>query len=489
MKNRLLQKTLIKVLPLVIGVSLVTPLIAAEKSSTEASVAKPNILYIMLDDLGKEWVGCYGAEDIKTPNIDALAAGGMMFNNAYSMPSCTPSRTTVLSGRYPWRTGWTSHWDVPRWGVGYFDWKKKGNTTFATLMKENGYSTCAVGKWQINDFRVEPHVLKKHGFDDWALWTGCETGNDKVSKSRDYNPYINTPTEGSKTYKDKFLADVSTDYLINYMRKHKDEPMCLYYPMPLPHPPLVATPDEPNVKTRLDKHKAMVRYVDKCVGQIVNTLDELKIRDRTIIIFSTDNGTIPGITGTVNGLPVRGEKGRKSERGVCAPFIVNCPGLVPAGIKTDAITDFSDLLPTFVELGGGEIPEGLIIDGKSIAPLILGKQDYTPREWIMSMGESAGQITKDGVRNKDAFGKRVIRDKQYKVWVTNRKKIDRLHDLSADPLEKTNLVKSNEPAHQKALAKFQKVVDSLPDKDAHRAYEPRATNAWDMKLEKKNVKK
>ena len=79
----------------------------------------------MLDDLGKEWIACYGAEDINTPNIDSLAASGMVFNNAYSMPSCTPSRTTVLTGKYPWRTGWASHWDVPRWGVAYFDWKKR----------------------------------------------------------------------------------------------------------------------------------------------------------------------------------------------------------------------------------------------------------------------------------------------------------------------------------------------------------------------------
>jgi arylsulfatase A-like enzyme len=260
--------------------------------------------------------------------------------------------------------------------------------------------------------------------------------------------------------------------------------MCLYYPMPLPHPPLVATPDEPNVKTRIDKHKAMVRYVDKCVGQIVDTLEELKIRKRTIIIFSTDNGTIPGITGTVNGQPVRGEKGRKSERGVCAPFIVNCPGLVPAGIKTDALTDFTDLLPTFVELAGGKLPENLIIDGKSLAPLILGKQNYSPREWIMSIGESSAKLTKDGVRNKDAFGKRVIRDKQYKVWVNTQKKIDRLHDLKLDPREKTNLLKSDKSEHKLALEKFQAIVDSLPDEDAHRAYTPRAANAWDMKLKK-----
>ncbi|MDB4664775.1 sulfatase-like hydrolase/transferase [Verrucomicrobia bacterium] len=150
MKTGLLQRTLIKVLPLVIGGSLAASLTADEKSA-----ARPNILFIMLDDLGKEWISCYGAEDIQTPNIDTLADGGMKFNNAYSMPSCTPSRSTLLTGKYPWGTGFVNHWDVPRWGVTYFDWKKKENTNFARLMKGLDYATCAVGKWQINDFRLE----------------------------------------------------------------------------------------------------------------------------------------------------------------------------------------------------------------------------------------------------------------------------------------------------------------------------------------------
>ena len=114
--------------------------------SSAAKPQPPNILFIMVDDLGKDWVSCYGADDIKTPHIDALAKGGMKFHNAYSMGSCTPSRTTLLTGKYPYRTGWVSHWDVPRWGVGYFDWKKKQNTTFARLMKNLGYATCAAGQ-------------------------------------------------------------------------------------------------------------------------------------------------------------------------------------------------------------------------------------------------------------------------------------------------------------------------------------------------------
>ncbi|MFZ9940941.1 MAG: sulfatase-like hydrolase/transferase, partial [Luteolibacter sp.] len=263
--------------------------IAAEKTQPPS---RPNILFIMLDDLGKEWISCYGAQDIKTPNIDALAAGGMKFNNAYSMPQCTPSRTTLLTGKYPWRTGWANHWDVPRWGVAYFDWKQKKNITFARLMKDLGYATFAAGKWQINDFRVEPQAMKKHGFDDWAMWTGAETGNPPSDK-RYHDPYINTP-EGSKTYEGKFGPDLYSDHLIRFMRKHKEDPMCLYFPMALPHIPLVTTPDEPNAEGKLGKHQAMVRYADKMVGKIIEELNELKIRDRTIIIFTTDNGSTAG---------------------------------------------------------------------------------------------------------------------------------------------------------------------------------------------------
>ena len=96
-----------------------------------ATAAKPNILFIMVDDLGKDWISCYGADEIDTPNIDRLAKGGLKFHNAWSMPQCTPTRATLLTGQYPWRTGWVNHWDVPRWGVGYFDWANY--TTFAGL--------------------------------------------------------------------------------------------------------------------------------------------------------------------------------------------------------------------------------------------------------------------------------------------------------------------------------------------------------------------
>ena len=450
-----------------------------ELFANQKNAKQPNILFIMLDDLGKEWISCYGAEDIKTPNIDALAAGGMKFNNAYSMPQCTPSRATLLTGKYPWRNGYVNHWDVPRWGIGYFDWKQRENTTFARLMKDLGYKTCAAGKWQINDFRIEPQAMKKHGFDDWAMWTGWESGNPP-SGERYQDPYINTPA-GSKTYKDKFGPDIYTDHIIQFMKEHKKDPMCLYLPMTLPHTPFVVTPDEPKASSKLDRHKAMVRYIDKLIGKLVKALEELAIRDNTILIFTTDNGTVGSITGTLNGTKVQGGKSKEKESGICAPFIVNCPGLVPTGKVTDALTDFSDLLPTFVELGGGKVPEDLVVDGQSIAPLILGKEKDSKRKWIMALGFGPAKVDQDGVKPRDPFTTRVIRDKKYKVWVSKDKKMVRLHDLTEDPWEEINLIESKKEEHSIARGKFSKILYSLPDKDARPLYQPRASNPWDIK--------
>ena len=440
--------------------------------------SRPNILFIMVDDLGKEWLSCYGGEGIETPRIDALARGGMTFTSAYSMPQCTPSRVTLLTGQYPWRTGWVNHWDVPRWGVGYFDPARY--TTVANQLRKAGYATAAAGKWQINDFRVMPDAMRRHGFDDWCLWTGYETGNPP-SGERYWDPYINTP-EGSRTYEDRFGPDVYADRLIDFAKQHRDEPMFLYFPMCLTHGPLVHTPDEPDVTQPLAKHKAMVRYTDTLVGRLVDALDELGIRERTIVIFTTDNGSSRGITGTRNGHKVRGGKGRKSEAGVCAPFIVNGPGLVPAGVETDALTDFTDLLPTFCDLAGAPLPDDTTLDGVSIAPLLLGKAKDSRREWIMAMGHGPAKLDEQGVRGEHDYASRVIRDKRYKVWVDTDRKIERLHDLQTDPWEQTNLIDSTDPAHVTARRRFQRIVDTMPDKDARPKYRPRPPQPWDKRL-------
>lgn len=440
----------------------------------------PNILFIMVDDLGKEWISCYGADDIETPNIDNLAKTGMKFENAYSMPQCTPSRVTLLTGQYPWRTGWVNHWDVPRWGVGYFDWKLRRNMTFSRILKTAGYVTAAAGKWQINDFRITPDAMKKHGFDDWCLWTGYETGNPP-SAERYWDAYINTP-QGSKTYAGKFGPDIYTDYLIRFMTEHKEKPMMLYFPMALTHGPLTTTPAEPDVEDSKETFKAMIRYTDLLVGRLCKALDKLRIRERTIIIFTTDNGSPGGFAGTLNGRKIRGGKAKKTENGICEPFIVNCPGLVPQGVVTDALTDFTDLLPTFAELAGATIPSDLKIDGVSIAPLLLGKVKDSPRQWIMALGHGPARLDEKGVRGEVDYTERVIRDKRYKVWVSEQRKITKLYDLQIDPFEQKNLIDSTKPKHLAAIKKLQAVVDNMPEKDARPGYTSRQANPWDKKL-------
>jgi len=451
---------------------------AAMTPALQAESRKPNILFIMVDDLGPEWISACGSKSIQTPNIDKLAAGGMRFLNAYSMPQCTPTRATLLTGQYPFRHGWCNHWDVPRWGAGcHFD--PKHNMSFARIMKSAGYTTAIAGKWQINDFRVQPDILKQHGFDSWCMWTGFES-NNKPSAERYWDPYIYTNTKASQTYKSKFGPDIYTDHLIQFMKDNRDRPMMMYFPMALTHGPLVHTPAEPNVTSKLDKHKAMVRYTDTLVGKLVSTIDDLGLRSRTIVIFTTDNGTSGGIRGSLNGRTIKGGKAKLTENGPRQPFIVNCPGLVPAGKTTDALTDFSDLLPTFAELGGAKLPKDLVLDGHSLAPVMLGKATDGPRDWILSMGFGPARLDAKGVRPRQIYTDRVVRDKRYKVFVINGE-ITRLHDLKEDPAEETNLIASTKAAHRSALAKLTSAVATFPKRDGRPRYDPTPAQPWDKK--------
>ena len=152
---------------------------------------------------------------------------------------------------------------------------------------------------------------------------------------------------------------------------------------------------------------------------------------------------------------------------------------MPAGGVTDALTDFSDLLPTFAELGGATLPEGLVLDGKSIAPVIRGDAPDSSREWILAMGYGPSKLDADGIRGRDAYTERVIRDKRFKVWVNTRREIAGLFDLQADPYEQRNLLEVSRPEYSAALAKFQAVIDSMPEQDFRPRYRPRKANPWD----------
>ena len=431
----------------------------------------------MVDDLGPEWISSYGAEGIETPNIDKLAEGGLLFTNAYSMPQCTPTRATLLTGQYPFRHGWVNHWDVPRWGAGcHFD--PEHNITFARQLKKVGYSTAIAGKWQINDFRVQPKVLSDHGFDEWSVWTGYEAHN-RPSAERYWDPYVFSSFAPSKTYAGRFGPDVYNDFLLDFLDRHRREPMLLYYPMVITHGPLVHTPHEPFATSTMQKHKAMVRYTDYLVGRLMKKIDDLGLRERTIVIFTTDNGTSGGIDGSIAGREIKGGKARLTENGPRQPFIVNGPGIVPAGKTTDALTDFTDLMPTFVELAGADLPEGVTLDGKSIAGVILGKDSTGPRDWMLAMGFGPARLDGKGVRPVKDFNDRVVRDKRYKIHVLDGE-VAKLYDLQADPGEAVNLIGSAKKEHIAAKKKLTAVVEGFPKLDGRPRYDALPPQPWDI---------
>lgn len=449
--------------------------------------SRPNILFILVDDLGKEWVSCYGAEDIETPNIDALAKSGMLFHNVYSMPQCTPTRLTFLTGQYPFRHGWVNHWDVPRWGGGvHFD--ERRNPSVGNYLQEAGYATAIAGKWQIDDFRVEPDALIKAGFEDYCMWTGYETGVP-ASAERYQDAYLFTKT-GSKTYPEAFGPDIFKDFLIQFVQEERDQPFFAYYPMVLTHPPLVNTPDE-IADDQLGKHKAMVRYTDKITGELVAALEAIGKRENTVIIWTTDNGTSRGIIGNYHGQAVNGSKSLTTEAGIASPFIVSWPAKVQANQRTEALVDFTDLMPTFMDLAGLDVPETLTIDGlnfkldgQSFKSHLLDPTASDGRAWILSMGGgNHAKLTDQGVENQYVYRDRVVRNRKYKLYISTSARPEKFFDLMADPFETTNLIEElNTEERRSNFEQLSLLIDGFPAKDAEPRYIPNPPQRWDVEV-------
>jgi arylsulfatase A-like enzyme len=452
-------------------------------NSINSHHATPNIVLILIDDLGKEWISCYGAQDIVTPNIDALAEEGLKFNAAYCMPQCTPSRVTLLTGQYPFRHGWVNHWDVPRWGGGaHFD--ESINPSLGIEMKKLGYRTCIAGKWQIDDFRVEPKALLNNGFEDFCMWTGYETGVPS-SGERYWDPYLFTK-DGSRTYTGQFGPDVFRSFIDKFIRENRNHPFFVYYPMVLTHTPLITTPDDlETLATDLEKHKAMVRYTDKIVGQLLATLDELSLRNNTMVILTTDNGSTRAITGNRNGVEVKGAKSMTSEAGVCIPFIVSWPGSLAKPGETEALIDFTDLFPTLIEAAGGDYKSSKYkIDGQSFYPLLTASENYKPRKWIMSMGGgNQARLTNNGVENQYVFRDRVIRNQRYKLYIDSQKEAQSLYDLIRDPEEINDILDSLDMGNvSNEIEDLLQAVTSFPDRDNEPRYQPNPPQSWDVEI-------
>jgi arylsulfatase A len=326
---------------------------------------KPNIVFILADDLGIGNIGCYGAEQtVKTPNIDALARGGMRYTNAYTVPLCGPSRAAILSGRYAFRTGATNQ-DATG------EMKPSVETFLPKILKPAGYATSMIGKW--GQLPLGP---AEFGFDEHLKFQGSGVYWNTQDKGKNY-----TVNGKSVPLRDKeYLPDVMHRHAVDFITRNRDKPFYLYYSMSHIHAEILPTPDSaPDSK---DLYADNMAYMDKLVGQLVAELDRLKLREKTLIVFLGDNGTGGNFSdrATVNGRRLSGAKGDMLEGGALVPMIVNWPGKTPvAKICTDMV-DSTDFFPTFAEFAGAKLPEKTIIDGRSMAAQFRGEKGQ-PRDW------------------------------------------------------------------------------------------------------------
>ncbi|HLW67137.1 MAG TPA: sulfatase [Gemmataceae bacterium] len=380
---------------------------------------RPNIVFILADDLGINDLGCYGRKDQQSPNIDRLATQGMRFTCAYAQPVCSPSRAAILTGKDPARLHITTflpgRGDAPSQKLLHPKIAMQLPLEEKTLnqrLKEIGYVSACIGKWHLGGQGFGP---KEHGFD----FVHAGQANTKPSDS-----------EGGKGEYDL------TTQALKFLEQNKDKPFFLYLAHNNPHVPLAAKPElVAKYKDSFNPvYAAMVETLDDSVGMVLKRLDELKLADNTIVVFTSDNGGLhvlegPNTPATLNTL-FRAGKGFLYEGGLRVPLIVRWPGKVAAGKVEDEQVINSDWVPTFLEMCGLKIPEGM--DGVSIARLLQGeKLPARPLFWHSPHYMNQGSRPGGAIRIGDW---KLIEDyEDHRLELFNLKEdIGEQRDLSAD---------------------------------------------------------
>lgn len=340
-----------------------SPLVLAAADSSVPT--KPNIIFILGDDVGIGDIGCTGSDVYKTPNIDALARGGTRFSNAYTVSLCGPSRATIMTGRYLFRTGATNQDAVT-------NLKPSDETWMPKVLKPAGYVTAAIGKW--SQFTLTPADF---GFDDGLNFKGSGIYWNTQEKGKEYELNGETLPLRDKEY----LPDVMHAHLVDFITQHHDDPFYVYYSMSHIHNEILPTPD--SASDSKDLYRDNITYMDKLVGKLVAELERQHLREKTLIVYFGDNGTanLQAPKSTVGGRRLDGAKGSMLEGGSRVPMIVNWPGVTPAGKVCEDLIDSSDFLPTFAELANAKLPEKTVIDGQSFMGQLRGEKG-SPRESI-----------------------------------------------------------------------------------------------------------
>ena len=357
-------------------------------SAQDTNREKPNVVVIMVDNLGWGELGCYGGGILRgaeTPRLDKLAGEGTRFLNFNVEPQCTPSRSALMTGRHPIRSGTTK----VVWGMlyGMTQWE----VTIAELLSDQGYATGMFGKWHLGD--TVGRFPTDQGFDEWY---GIANTTDEALYSSHYlydaeesvAPYIVEAKKGEapknvKVYdlEARPLIDGEiTEKTIDFMKRSvaTKKPFFAFVPFTHAHLPTLSHPDLP--KTGNGKYADVLAEIDHRTGQILDTIDELKVRENTVVLWLSDNGPeeIEGHHGTAGYW--RGNYFTALEGSLRVPAIIRWPDKVPAGKITNEILHMVDVLPTLAKIGGAEVPKDRIIDGVDQVDFLLGKQEKSNRE-------------------------------------------------------------------------------------------------------------
>lgn len=373
--------------PLLVLAALTASLspIAADEARSDPEKRPPNIVFILADDLGYTDVACYGSKYYETPNIDRLATQGMRFTDGYACPNCAPTRAALMSGQYGPRTGIYTVGSIER-----FNWRTRplrpvdnvgklalDNVTVAQALKSAGYTTGLFGKWHLGE-TPEYHPAKR-GFDSAIVSMG------------QHFKFKTTPP--IKHDEDAYLADFLTDQAVDFIRKNKEKPFFVYLPHFGVHAPLQAKAaliDRFRKKETVGGHHnptyaAMISSVDESVGRILTLLDELKLSENTLVIFSSDNGGVGGYGreglgkggDITDNAPLRGGKGMLYEGGVRVPYVFRWTGKIRAGTVCREPINSVDLYPTLLELAGAKPPGKHVLDGQSYVSLLTSDGNAT----------------------------------------------------------------------------------------------------------------
>jgi arylsulfatase A-like enzyme len=411
-------------------------------TASAAEALRPNILIIFTDDQGYADLGCFGSKTNRTPRMDQLAKEGTKFTSFYAQSVCGPSRSALLTGRYPIRS---KGWDMPA-----------SEVTWAELIREVGYQTACIGKWDVSNRKpIIGRMPNAQGFDYYFGTLGANDGGS-VKFHENNESAGNTRDMGSLT---TLYTNKAIDYLKN--QREKDKPFVLYVAHTMMHTIIDASPKFKGT-SKGGLYGDVVEEFDYETGRLLDTVDELGLRDNTLIIYTTDNGpwNQPAYTNKKKGHPegaifwgeagpLRNGKGSCYEAGVRIPCIVRWPGKVAAAAKSSAVFATLDFLPTFAKLAGFQVPADRVMDGVDQTALLLGKNPDGARDTFL--------YRTNGVRK----GKWKFLKAKHEVYNyakdTTRKEVIELYDLAADIGETTNLA----PAHPEKVAELQKLTKTI----------------------------